>query len=60
MARKICPDGAARVHGGGFAGTVLCVVPKNKCVRFLLDMSMNYGPDNVRKLSVRSCGACVL
>lgn len=59
-AYKICPDCAARVHGGGFAGTILCVVPKQKTAKFVMDMTLVYGPDNVKKVGLRPSGACVL
>lgn len=59
-AAKICPDGAYRVHGGGFAGTILCIVPKAQTLRFCVDMSAKYGVKNVFKVSPRSVGSCVL
>ena len=59
-AAKICPDGAYRVHGGGFAGTILCIVPKAQSLRFCMDMSAKYGIKNIFRVYPRSVGACVL
>ena len=58
MARSICPCGA-RVHGGGFAGTVLCVVPSVYAPDFITKSAAIYG-DRVHALRIRSVGATVL
>ena len=57
-ARSFCPCGA-RVHGGGFAGTVLCVVPAEYTTDFVEKASAIYG-DKVYPLRLRSVGAIVL
>lgn len=59
LARSIAPCGA-RVHGGGFAGTVLCVVPTEYVREFLARMSATYGENKVLPLLVRPLGATVL
>ena len=59
MARSICPCGA-RVHGGGFAGTVLCVVPAECATEFLAKAKQMYGEDKVLPLRIRSIGAIAL
>ena len=59
LARSICPCGA-RVHGGGFAGTVLCVVPTEHATAFVEKMRSTYGDKKVLPLLVRPCGAVVL
>ena len=59
LARSLAPCGA-RVHGGGFAGTVLCVV-KTEHLNALVDgLAAVYGADRIHTLSVRPCGATVL
>ena len=58
-ARSICPCGA-RVHGGGFAGTVLCVVPAEYASDFVAKVSALYGHDRVLPLRLRSTGAIAL
>ena len=56
--RAMCPCGA-RVHGGGFAGTVLCVVPTEYASDFLTKATQIYG-ESVIPLRLRSVGAIVL
>lgn len=58
FAKRICPQAAARVHGGGFAGTVLCVVPKVFVDDFVAKCRRKYGVKNVMTLSVRGVGTC--
>lgn len=57
--RAICPCGA-RVHGGGFAGTVLCVVPEQYANNFVQQIMSIYGADRIRLLTLRPVGAVVL
>ncbi|MCH5153092.1 MAG: galactokinase [Clostridiales bacterium] len=57
-ARKLCPCGV-RVHGGGFAGTVLCVVPTEYANDFVAKVTEIYG-NRVYPLRMRSVGALVL
>ena len=59
LARSICPCGA-RVHGGGFAGTVLCVVSKAYLTQFLDKVTATYGADRVFPLRIRPSSAAVL
>ena len=49
--------GAWRVHGGGFAGTTLNLVPHDQEERFLRHMRRAFGEDACSVLSVRSNGA---
>ncbi len=60
LARQVCPSCASRVHGGGFAGTVLNIVPKAETRGFAEKMASVYGKDKVYRLSVRTVGTCVL
>ena len=48
---------AVRVHGGGFAGTILAFVKKENSDKFDEIMSNNFGSDCVFKLTVRKDGA---
>ena len=57
-ARSICPCGV-RVHGGGFAGTVLCVVPSVYAVDFIAKVTELYG-SRVYPIRLRTAGAIVL
>ena len=59
LARSICPCGA-RVHGGGFAGTVLCVVPTAYARTLVEGLTKVYGKNNVYPLAIRPLGATVI
>ena len=54
------PDGACRVHGGGFAGSVLNVIKTSNATTFIEKMNNLFGKENVIPLSVRNVGAIVL
>ncbi|MCM1289410.1 MAG: hypothetical protein NC132_02000 [Corallococcus sp.] len=59
-ARTACPRCASRVHGGGFAGTILAVADKKDAPRFAEAMAKKYGKNAVHLLRVRRVGATVL
>ncbi|HKL93922.1 MAG TPA: galactokinase family protein [Clostridia bacterium] len=48
---------AARVHGGGFAGTILAFVQKDSSSSYFDKMNRLFGKENVFKLSIRESGA---
>ncbi len=50
-------EGAARVHGGGFAGTVLVFLPGARSEAFQTMMASAFGPGCVKSLRVRSQGS---
>lgn len=52
--------GAVRVHGGGFAGTILCVVEKENLVEFLKTAKSKFGSENVHSSKLRKSGCLVL
>lgn len=54
------PGCGVRVHGGGFAGTVLCIVKASEEQEFVKSLSHKFGKTNVIPLSVRLCGATTL
>ena len=53
-------DGACRLHGGGFAGVIMCAVPKEATVDYVALMSRHFGADNVYLTNVRTVGALCL
>lgn len=56
-AKKILKNrGAVRVHGGGFAGTVLAVVPNNMLDEFIAEMDRVLSPGAAKPLLVRERG----
>ncbi len=48
---------ATRVHGGGFAGTILTMVNKDKTSSYVEYMSNIFGKENVFVLGIREAGA---
>lgn len=48
---------ASRVHGGGFAGTILSFVEKDSSSAYFDKMKCYFGEQNVFKLSIRDSGA---
>ena len=51
---------AVRVHGGGFAGTILAFVKKDNSEKFRKLMADMFGDDCVFKLVVRNSGATLV
>ena len=49
-------DGAYRVHGGGFAGTMQAFVPKHKEEEFKNLMKAVFGEKSITKLNIRKYG----
>ena len=60
LARQICPACGCRVHGGGFAGTILAVVPVAETQTFVTEMQKVYGENSAYVLKARALGATVL
>ena len=56
----LAEDGAWRVHGGGFAGTMQAFVPHAKMKDFREIMETVFGAGAVTELSVRPLGACAV
>ena len=53
-------SGAARVHGGGFAGTIQAFVPEAKLNEFVQRMETLLGAGKCHVMSIRSEGGCVV
>ena len=54
-------NGACRVHGGGFAGTIQAYVPHAKTPEYIALMESTFGKDCCYKLRIRDCGGiCVI
>ena len=56
--RNIIKDGAVRVHGGGFAGSILAIVSEAEKDNYAKEMSKIFGEENVFIARVRPSGAC--
>ena len=59
MSRRMLKNagGAWRIHGGGFAGTILAFVPKAKMAEYIKTMNAVFGEGAVKPLYVRPEGA---
>lgn len=53
-------DGAWRIHGGGFAGTTLNIMPQKELKRFVPAMEAAFGPRCCHVLDVRPQGAALI
>ena len=49
---------AVRVHGGGFAGTIIAYVAADGADAYVRSMQSVFGADNVYRIGVRPDGAC--
>lgn len=53
-------EGACRVHGGGFAGTIQVFLPDNSVAEYIKEMELVFGKDSVQILKIRSHGTVYL
>lgn len=49
-------QGARRVHGGGFAGTIQAFVPKDKVGEYVQVLEETFGPESCKVMSIRPVG----
>lgn len=60
LAMKAMKDkGAAKINGGGFAGSIICVVPCEELNNFIKLMANKYGENNVCEVFVRTNGPII-
>ena len=57
MSEHLIRDGAVRIHGGGFAGTILAYLADTEVEDYVSEMGMVFGSENVFTASVRIPGA---
>ena len=60
ISKKIIKDGACRVHGGGFAGTILAIVNKEESSEYVKVMKKVFGDVNCNKVELRKLGVTKL
>lgn len=60
VAERFLNGGANRVHGGGFAGTILNIVKNEDTEQFVENTSKFFGKENVIKLKVRKIGTIII
>lgn len=58
LAKESIEKGTARVHGGGFAGTIIAFVEADKKEEFAKKMSDIFGKENVFSATLRENGSC--
>ena len=51
--------GAVKINGGGFAGSIICVVPSDKLDLFINEMGKYYGENNVKEVHINKNGPLV-
>lgn len=49
--------GVCRIHGGGFAGVIMCIVPQVEAANYISYISKFVGEENVYPMNLRSVGA---
>ena len=49
--------GICRIHGGGFAGVIMCVVPEEETENYVSYISEFAGKENVYPMNIRAVGA---
>ena len=59
-AGRLLDTGAARVHGGGFAGTIQAWVPNGDLAQFKAGMEALFGENKCHILHIRPQGGCVV
>ncbi|MCR5741109.1 MAG: galactokinase [Gammaproteobacteria bacterium] len=60
LSKMILKNGAVRVHGGGFKGTVIAYVHVSEQLNYIEKMKKVFGERNVVKLNLRPVGATLL
>ncbi len=58
--RLLDGEGASRVHGGGFAGTIQVFVPLDRAEEFCAEMDRLLGKKSCQRLSIRPVGGVLL
>lgn len=51
------PQGICRVHGGGFAGVIMAVLPKEDVTAYVEWMTPYFGRENIYPMNIRPVGA---
>lgn len=58
--RSIIKNGAVRVHGGGFAGSILAFVKDDEVDNYLEKMKKVFGEENVFPCAIRNVGTTII
>jgi len=60
LSKRIIKDGAVRVHGGGFKGTVIAYVSLKEQLEYIDQMKKVFGERNVYKVQFRKLGVSIV
>ncbi len=60
LSKNFIKDGAVRVHGGGFAGSILAIVNEKEVKGYVAFMKNLFGDSNVFEASIRSLGTTLI
>ncbi len=60
LSKAFIKDGAVRVHGGGFAGSILAFVSDNEVRPYVQFMKKLFGDNNVFEASIRGVGTTLI
>lgn len=60
LSKNFIKDGAVRVHGGGFAGSILAIVNDREVKQYTQFMKKLFGENNVFEASIRSIGTTLV
>lgn len=60
VSRQLIKDGAVRVHGGGFAGSILAFVSDKEVISYVKQMKNLFGEENVFTANIRQIGTVKL
>jgi galactokinase len=60
LSNRICPGAVARVHGGGFAGTIQAYIPTGELGKYKKGMENIFGEGSVLEVRLGRPGVCAL
>ena len=58
ISRQNIVDGATRIHGGGFAGTIIAILNNKETDKYIKNMGAVFGLENILKVNIRTIGVC--
>ena len=53
-------NGGVRIHGGGFAGTILALIPIELTQKYVTEMELIFGENSAIKLELTNIGTCLV
>ena len=60
LSREFIKNGAVRVHGGGFAGSIIAFVENSEVDNYICKMQEVFGTNNVFKANIRNVGTTLI